>query len=220
MEQLLKAHHTDWLLGVLLLSWLLIIVARWFNPDRFNQVAILPFHGSRREVETTFNPSRGKGMYAFNLNVVSNIIISLSLFLLLHFPDNKIPDFSNWSLFLKLFFGISFFFIFKNFVGLFVGWVFNSSDELAESQNIHLAYRIWMSIVLAPICVIAVYWPNSFSIAYFLVALILVIGYLLALLFSSIKIWTLPLRGYYKISYLCALEITPLIYLLLWFNNQ
>ena len=209
-------HHTDWLLWLLLASFILMLSARLYNRRRFNAFAILPFHANRREMETTFNPVPGRGLFDLGLSLLAPVMLSVSCFLILH-PYHGYPPFlGDWRLFLRLFFVLLIFFIFKNFVGLLVGWVFNKSDEIALSQNVGLAYRTWAAIILMPICVLAVFFAPAFPVLYYVLLFSLCIAYYFGVQFAAIRIWNITAPPYYKIFYLCALEITPLIFLIGW----
>ncbi len=112
----LPLHHTDWLLGVLLLSFIMIIAAKLYNGRRLKDFAMLPFHSRRRDLEENFNPVPGKGFVDFSLSLNSTLIITVSCFLLLHPYQGKFPLLQDWTAFLMLFFALMIFFLFKNFM--------------------------------------------------------------------------------------------------------
>mgnify|MGYP003636825822 CR=1 FL=1 len=101
-------------------------------------------------------------------------------------------------------------------MGLLVGWVFNKSDEIAADQNINLAYRTWLGILLLPLCIVAVFFHQAYPVMYFMLLTVVGVGYFLAFQFSAIRIWSMGVLPYYKLLYICALEITPLIFLVGW----
>ncbi len=212
----LPVHHTDWLLGVLLLSFIMMIAVRLYNAKRLKDFAILPFHSRRRDLEESFNPVPGKGFVDLSLSLNSTLVITITCFLLLHPYRGKFPLLEDWTVFLMLLFALMIFFLFKNFMGLLVGWVFNKSDEIAAAQNINLAYRTWLGILLLPLCIVAVFFHQAYPVMYFMLLTVVGVGYFLAFQFSAIRIWSMGVLPYYKLLYICALEITPLIFLVGW----
>ncbi len=212
----LPIHHTDWLLGVLLLSFVIMIAVRLYNFGRLKDFSILPFHSRRRDLEESFNPVPGKGFVDFSLSLNSTLVITIACFLLLHPYRGQFPLLADWTVFLMLLFALMIFFLFKNFMGLLVGWIFNKSDEIAAAQNINLAYRTWMGILLLPLCTVAVFFHQAYPVLYFVLLIAVSVGYILAFQFSAIRIWSMGVLPYYKLLYLCALEITPLIFLVGW----
>ena len=212
----LPKHHTDWLLWLLFAAVTVIISVRLYNRQRFRDFAILPFHARRRELEDDFKPEPGRGFVDLSLSLLSTFILTLTCFLLLHPYNNEFPLFNNWVLFLRLLFVLMLFFVVKNFVGMLVGWVFNKSEEIAISQNVNLAYRTWIAILLLPLCIMAIFFPPAYKYIYYVLLLVISIGYYFAFQFAAIRIWRMGVVSYYKVFYLCALEITPLIFLVGW----
>lgn len=219
METLRLQHHTDWILWILLGSVVLVVTARLYNPQRFRNFLLLPFHVKRRELESSFNPSMRRGLFDMSLSLMSYALLALGLFLLLHPYRQAMPLLTDWQLYLRLLFVLLLFFLSKNMAGLFVGWIFGRSDEIAGAQNVGLAYRTWLAILVLPICALLVFFAPAYQLSYYLLAVVLAVGYYFALQFSLLKIWSMQARPYYKIFYLCALEITPLFFLLGWLKS-
>lgn len=213
------SHHTDWLLLVLLTGVVLALAARLYSPTRFKAFVQLPFHIRRRELEQNFNPAMGRGLFDVSLAFLSYLGLGLALYLLIHPPGPNFPLLSDWQLYLRLVFVLLLFFMVKNFLGLWVAWIFGRTDQVAHAQNVNLAYRAWLALVVLPFCALAVYWPPIYAVAHYLLWFLLVTGYLVALRFSFFQIWKMPVRSYYKIFYLCALEITPLLFLVGWLKS-
>ncbi len=211
-------HHTDWLL--LLIGGILFFLGllRYQHTQRFAEIWQLPFHIRRREVESEFHPSWRKGGFEVGFSIVSYLVISLALFILVRHHESALA-FDDWQMYLRIFFVLTLFFLLKNFLGLLVGWVFHCSEDVAASQNTNLAYRCWMSLVLLPLCVLAIFWQGLPMLGYILILIFIILSYLLAFQFTAVRVWNIPALGYYKIFYLCALEITPLVFLVGWLVN-
>lgn len=212
-------HHTDWLLILLFVAVGILMAARLYNAQRLKDFALLPFHSRRKDLEANFNPVPGKGFVDLSLSLNSTLVITLSCFLLLHPYQGHFPLLSDWTLFLLLLFAFMIFFLFKNFMGLIVGWIFNRSEEITASQNVNLAYRTWLGILLLPVCILTVFVHQAYPVFYYILLILLSTGYFFAFQFSAIRIWEMEVLPYYKILYLCALEITPLIFLIGWLTS-
>lgn len=215
----LAAHHTDWLLGLLLLGLGLALSARLYNPARFGSFLALPFHVKRNEMELGFKPLVARGLFDVSLSVLSYLMLALGIYTWLHRPWEGGPHFSDQALYFRILFILVVFYLLKNLGGLFVGWVFDCTEDIARSQNSQLAHRAWLSLVLVPPLVLAVFNTAFYQVWYVVVLILLVLGLALSLYFSFIQLWRLRAAPYYKIFYLCALEITPLLFLVGWLKS-
>ena len=219
MEQALPLHHTDWLLWLLFGVMGLILSARLYSPLRFKAFTMLPFHANREELEGNFRPVVGRGLFDVSLGMVSFAMIGLALFLLLHPYEGSLPVLGGWRMYLRLLMVLLIFFVFKNFVSLLVGWVFDKTDEIATAQNVSFAHRAWLGLVLFPFVAIMVFGGLLYPVFYYILFLVLIVGYYFSVQFFVLRIWRMNALPYYKIFYLCALEITPLIFLVFWLRS-
>jgi len=219
MEALPKlTHHTDWLLIVLVAIFLLLTMLRRNNAQRFRDLVQLPFNIRRKEVEDDFTPNWRSGSFEIGFSLFSYLVLGLALFVTVRHHEGNLA-FRDWQMFLRICFVVVMFFLLKNFIGLIVGWIFSCSEQVAKSQNTNLAYRCWMSVYLFPLSAAAIYLPVNAQVTYLLLLVFLVLGYLVGLQFTAVKLWHIPAQPYYKIFYLCALEITPLLFLLGWLKS-
>jgi hypothetical protein len=215
----LPAHHTDWLLGLLLLGVGLALAARLYNPERFKDFISLPFHIKRDEMELGFKPLVARGLFDVSLSVLSYLMLSLGIYIWLHHGWEGAPLFNDKALYFRILFILVVFFLLKNLGGLFVGWVFDCTEDIARSQNSQLAHRAWLSLAIIPALVLAVFNSDNYRVWYLMVLIILVLGVALSIYFSFVQLWRLMAPMYYKIFYLCALEITPLLFLVGWLKS-
>ena len=219
MKQILLIHHTDWLLWLFLAISGLLLAARLYNPIRFKAFAILPFHSNRSELEASFRPVVGRGLFDVSLGLSSFAVLGLALFLILHPYNEGFPALHEWRMYLRLIIMLLLFFVFKNFMGLLVGWIFNKTEFIASAQNISFAYRAWLGVLLFPVCVAMAYGGEVYQTLYYVLLFMLCGGYYFVIQFFAIRIWRIDSFSYYKIFYLCALEITPLIFLVSWLQS-
>ena len=215
----LPVHHTDWLLGILLLSVVLALAARLYNPERFRAFAGLPFHVKRPEMESAFNPAAGRGLFDVSLSVLSYLVLSLAVYLWLHRNGEAPPLLNDAALFYRVLLVLVVFFLLKNLAGLFIGWVFGRTEEIAHSQNTQLAHRSWLALILLPLVILAVFNAGNFIVWHWLLLIFTLAGLSLSLYFSFRQLWQIGTYSYYKILYLCALEITPLLFLAGWLKS-
>ena len=215
----LPVHHTDWLLGLLVLSMGLMLAARLYNPERFNGILSLPFHVKRSEMELAFRPLIARGLFDVSLSVLSYLVLSLGIYIWLHNAWSGKPDFNDQALYFRILFVLVVFYLLKNLIGLVVGWIFDGIEEVARSQNTQLAHRAWLSLILMPVLVLAVFNVGGYGVWYVAVLVLLALGMASSLYFSFSQLWRLAVPPYYKIFYLCALEITPLLFLVGWLKS-
>lgn len=219
MEQTLPIHHTDWLFWLLIGVFALLLAARLYNPSRFKAFSVLPFHANRADLEGSFRPVVGRGFFDISLGLSSFAMLGLALFLVLHPFEDGFPLLVGWRMYLRLVMILLLFFVFKNFIGLLVGWVFNKAEYIAQAQNVSFAYRAWLGVILFPICLLMVYGGSMYQFLYYALLIMLCGGYYFSIQFLAIRIWRIDAFPYYKIFYLCALEITPLIFLVSWLQS-
>lgn len=219
MEILRPIHHTDWLLIPIGIMLVLLLMARLYDHRRFRAISFLPFHGDRNQIEENFNPVLGRGLIDISLSFFSYLALGLALFVLVHPWKGEFPLLRDWQLYLQIVFLLLFFFVIKNLISIFTGWIFSRTEEVHHSQNISLIYRVWISMWIFPVGVAAVFFPASYRIDYYILVALLCAGVYLMLQFTAVKIWQMKSGAYHKIFYLCALEITPLIFLADWLKN-
>ena len=111
-------------------------------------------------------------------------------------------------------------FLLKNLLSLFIAWLFDKNEEISNSHNANLAYRSWGSIWIYPVLVAIVFVPGFIENSAIAVGLTMAFAYMLALLVSILRVWVMDAKKYYKIFYLCALEIAPLFFLLYWLKSH
>jgi hypothetical protein len=207
-------HHTDWLLVLYLLSGLLLLISKLYHSKKFHLFLSLPFSSGLKNFEKEFNPYGGKDIFDMLMAINSYLVFGAGLFLVFN------SGLGVWSDFFRLLLILTFFFLIKNFFTLFIGWLFDVNHEIAYSQNANLIYRSWSSIFILPILLVVTFVPDFFVFGQKLLIVILSASYALALAISIFRVWEMTVSKYYKIFYLCALEITPLFFLVFWFKDH
>lgn len=207
-------HHTDWLLILFFINGLLFLFAKLYHSKKFAVFISLPFNSGLQDFEKEFNPYGVKDLFDIALSINSFLIYSSGLYIIFN------PDLSLWSDFFRMLFILILFFLVKNFIGLFVAWLFGKNEEVTVSHNANLAYRIWASIWVYPLLVFLVFVPFLKGNSSILAAIILSLGYALSMSVGILRLWSISASKYYKIFYLCTLEIGPLVILIFWLKNH
>lgn len=215
----LPLHHSDWILVILLLCLALLVAARLYNPERFGSFVSLPFHVKRKEMELAFNPVVARGLFDVSLSITSYLVLSMGVYIWLHKTWSEAPYFTDSPIYYRILLILVLFYLFKNLSGLLVGWVFERTDDIARSQNAQLAHRAWLGVILLPFVILAVFNSSNYMLWYWITLFVMLLGVALSLYFSFLQLWRIGASSYYKIFYLCALEITPLVFLVGWLKS-
>ena len=200
----------DWLLGILLVAWILFASVR----SGFNKYFDLLF-GSliKASVANRLYRERGyKTLYgALRLNFVFYIIIPLAVFQILDFYQVKIPGYSSYILFLILLISINGFFIIKNMLYQAIGSVILLQEEIDESVfNIYLYYK-GLAIFLLPVVTLHAIEKRITFVTLWIIVFLIVIFYFVSIIRSIYIGNRKGVSIFYLILYLCLLEILPLI---------
>jgi hypothetical protein len=207
--KVLNIPREDWLLGILLIGWILFASVK----VGFNKYLNL-LMGSlvKVSVATRLYTERGyKKLYgAIRLNFLFYLIVPLAVYQILDFYHVKIPGLKGPLFFLILFIAINTFILAKSLVYRSVGTVIMLEEEINESIfNIFLFYK-GLALFLLPIVTIhAVEHRVNFVtiwIMIFLIALFYFVSILRSIYIGNRK----GISIFYLILYLCLLEILPL----------
>lgn len=207
-------HHTDWLLVFFVLNAVLFLAAKLYHPKKFSVFLSLPLKSGLQEFEKEFNPYGGKDIFDIALTLNSYLIYGAGLFIIFN------PDLSQWGDFFRLVFVLILFFLLKNLLSLLIAWLFDKNLEISNSHNANLAYRSWGAIWIYPVLIAIVFVPGLVENSRILVSITIAFAYVLALLVSIFRVWVMHAEKYYKIFYLCALEIAPLFFLFSWLKSH
>lgn len=208
------------MLVLLLISVAFVLTGRFFNKERFYIFLRLPYHVKGGEVASAYNPARVAFNHDYFNGLGAILAITLGIYWL-HSYDREImaPDYEGPLSFLRIALVVLVFLLVKNMLSALVGFVFSSQEKIIVAQNRGFAYLAWVLVPLLPLLLLAFYLPFGNQVFFYMIYGILVAGYLYSTLQAMAEIWKLPAPAYYKILYLCALEIIPLLFLLKWFKS-
>ena len=204
-------QNIDWITLVLLVSLILMVIAKKIFYSRFLNFIILPFNNKYiimyNKKEKLFN--------WFHILLTVFQIINISLFVYLAWrayssPEIKVPNAAFFAI-------LGFIFLFvlvKMFLQLGNGFIFGSYPTINELLFKKTSYLNYSSIVLflANILLSFVY-INSMTVVLSAIVLFLIINIIGWVTVVRIHQKFISSYFFYFILYLCALEIAPLIIL-------
>ena len=204
-------QNIDWITLVLLVSLILMVIAKKIFYSRFLNFIILPFNNKYiimyNKKEKLFN--------WFHILLTIFQIINISLFVYLTWrayssPEIKVPNVAFFAI-------LGFIFLFvliKMFLQLGNGFIFGSYPTINELLFKKTSYLNYSSIVLfAANILLSFVYINSMTVVLSAIVLFLIINIIGWVTVIRIHQKFISSYFFYFILYLCALEIAPLIIL-------
>lgn len=211
----LQQRNTDWILVILVISFLAFLIARINSPERVREFFHLPWHVKSAELSSEFNPLQSRRLADFLMSLAALLVTAVTIYLLKQVFAGQSVKADGWHSLVRIIFVLGLFILFKSLLGTLMGAIFNLAEPIAVSQNRFFAYLAWLAIPFFPIAFLLNYQPQLAPVlAYATIALAL-LGLSLALFRTAQIIISLPPKIGYNILYLCALEIIPIMYLVI-----
>jgi len=205
------ARSPDWVLGVLVVIFLLLAWVRIYHLKRLNQLLQAFLYKLHVYTLLRSNDSMLKRIN-WGLNAIFVLTMSLFLYQFIEHYGVKLPFVETMNSFLVIVPLLLLLYPVKSLVLQLSGWIFNDSEKITEYIfNIFLINKV-LGLFLVPIVVLAAYL--SFGQAMLLhVGVMLVVLCYIYRLFRGYFIGrsAANLSGFYILLYLCTLEILPLI---------
>ncbi len=205
------AEQTDWITVVILLSILLIVIAKHLFQSRFFNFIILPFNNKY----VALYSKKDKMLHGFHILMTVFQLLNTSLYIYLSyrvlFPDN---DFSGPLVYAVILGLLILFILIKTFAQMANGFVFNNIKIISDLIYKKHTYLNYSGMVMLVANVVLTYiFPASKPLVFLSLFLILMINCIG--LINILKYHQKLISGYffYFILYLCALEIAPLIFI-------
>lgn len=197
------AHLVIWIAASLL-----ILMARRIPTFSFSGFLRLAWYSQYLELASDFRPLQSR-QGAQRLISLSASLIFLSVLVSLHSPLGAF----DWLFALRVFLWLNAILLIKFSLALLIGWVFDCQEILATGQNIFLAHLSWLQFPLLFLLVLAHYLPSGQSLLLQALGLISLLGLVFAWWREGKYLARQTLAKPQIIFYLCALEITPFLYL-------
>ncbi|WP_372754866.1 DUF4271 domain-containing protein [Labilibaculum sp.] len=207
----IMSYQNDWMVGVLLFALILLAILRFsFNKFLFRVLDSLLNSQSSSNLLLEKNMRNIRGSIFLNLLFYVNFSLFIIQFLVYILSLNQ--NHNNLIFYLYFFAGLICIYQTKFLFIRFIGYVFNGINESKEYLHTISIYNKNLGIFLLPITISVPF------IAQYATPMLLKIGFALTLIFYFLRLF----RGiqilfrqhvsiFYMISYLCALEILPLL---------
>lgn len=211
-------HFSDWTLLLLMILGAGLVLFFRRDRERYRYFWRLPFYTKAREWSSAFNPFKSRRLGDLWLAASGFLTLGLAIFLLRHGHHlEKLP--LLWPDYLRILLLVAGVFLLKNLVSSLTGSIFDQNATLTASQNIQFAYLSWLQLPLLPLCLMMLLWPEAARFWAYLLGGTLALGLLSGWIQSARVTLLLPPHLGYNIFYLCALEITPVAYLVLMLKS-
>ncbi len=210
-------QQTDWITVILLVSILLVVIAKQLFQGRFLNFIILPFNNKY----ITLYSKKDRMLHGFHILMTGFQFLNTALYFYFSYKVLFLSgeDRSDILIYVMILGVLVLFFILKLILQLANGFVFSNTKLIADFIFKKMTYLNYSGLVMLISNIVLGYiFPGSKIVVFsslFLVFLINVIG-LIRILKNHQKL----ISGYffYFILYLCALEIAPLIFILNYFK--
>ncbi len=202
--------NQDWVLGVILILWMIFASVRVGFPKYLGQifVSVVNFSESTR----LFRQRGYKTIFgAVRLDFIFHLILPLSVFQIAGYFRITIGDYHPAFLFLGLLLVINGYLFIKNMLYRLVGSIAMLKEQTDESVfNLRLYYKV-LGIILLPLVTIHEIIAQINFITIWIMAGFVVIIYIATIIRSIYLGHKKDISIFYLILYLCTLEILPLL---------
>lgn len=199
--------NKDWITILLVLSFMLITVVRYFYAQRFQN--LIPFLGSDKY---TLTRSKDKGfLHPFTILLSIHQIVLISLFLFLWYTISIHENYiTSPDLYLKILIGYTIFEVLRTLIDKIIGYLLNIQGIMNIYLFRKLTFKNFLSILVLILCSFIVYSDfTSTNFLYISLGIITTLYFIsLIATISKYQDQILSLPSYF-ILYFCTLEIAP-----------
>ncbi len=189
-----------------------MVLARYFNAVRVNQLLRFPWQSQADEFSLQFNTGK-VGLNADRLLIISAWIFFPLLITALKMKGESAAILNyDWASYFRILLISGLYLILKLLVASAVGYAFEREEEILKGQNLALAHFTWLALVGGALAFVLYFLPLG-SWQFYLLVLPLVLVGLIFLIRSVLYCLRIGFNTSYIILYLCALEIIPLFFL-------
>tara|TARA_B100001115_G_C15844204_1_gene424414 strand:- start:2732 stop:3313 length:582 start_codon:yes stop_codon:yes gene_type:complete len=189
-----------------------VVLARYFNAVRVNQLLRFPWQSQADEFSLQFNTGK-VGLNADRLLIISAWIFFPLLITALKMKGESAAILNyDWASYFRILLISGLYLILKLLVASAVGYAFEREEEILKGQNLALAHFTWLALVGGALAFVLYFLPLG-SWQFYLLVLPLVLVGLIFLIRSVLYCLRIGFNTSYIILYLCALEIIPLFFL-------
>lgn len=198
-----------WNFTILFVMMLLIVLNKFFAPQRFASIIAMPFQSGGGDKIIRENHSF---INIISLSIVASFILMISLliqkFFVVYGGNHILHD--NLYFFLDISSAVTVLLILDYLMVAFLGWIFKAETMPLLYMSLRVSVMATANILLVPILMLLLFYPYKF---------LLIIAIILLLIFMIIRLVKLliELRMLTKLNfvniflYLCTIEILPLL---------
>ncbi len=202
-------QQVDWITLALLISIIILVVAKTLFQTRFFNFIILPFNNKY----ITLYSKKDRLIHGFHILMIAFLLLNLSLYIALCstiFTGN--PEYTQPLFAIAIFGLLTLFIIAKGLLQLSNGIVFDKEEVVSDLIFRKLSYMNYSGLVMFLANVFLTY-INRESREIVFVSLFFILAVNSIGFFTLIKHYQKLISNYffYFILYLCALEIAPLV---------
>ena len=209
IEREVSYISAGWNFMVLFMVMIIIVMNKFFAPQRFSSIIIMPFqNGSSdkiiRENNSFFN------IISFSIIVSFILLLSMliqKMFLILG-SNNILHD--NLDFFMDVVTAVSAFFVFNYLLTLFYSWLFKTEILLVFHVSLHVSVMATCNVLLIPLIMVLLFYPYKFL----LIISLIVVSLFFFIRFAKILIEVRMLSKLNFVNiflYLCTVEILPVL---------
>lgn len=213
-HKLFQRFQPDWVLGVLVLCFILLAWVQFFYPKRLRLILAAPYskrHLNQLEREGKLFSER----ISAGLGLIYLLIFPLLMYEVYELMAGHKYSYliSGFVVYLLLAAGFLIFWALKIFLMRFLGTIFRTTQSTNEYIMNILLFNFMMGMVLLPLLVLVVYLKSLFFLKICLIITVLL--FIMAFLRGFLIGFSLTKFSYlFLFVYLCSLEILPLILLM------
>jgi len=209
----MSAKTPDWMLGVLLLTFLLIAWVRVYHSRRLKQ--LYQALTSKLYVQHILRTNDGlMQRVSFVLDVISYLVMATFLFQVTQFFGLNIPYSDYLHPYVLMLLALFLLYQIKNITLIMSGVLLNQQEKLREYRfNVFLMNKT-LGLVLTPIIIFIAYLSFGEAVNIWIGIILMVVAYLYRINRGlAIGLKEANASVFYLFMYLCTLEILPLVVL-------
>ena len=198
-----------WNFIILFVVMIVVVLNKFFAPQRFASIIVMPFQGGGgermfRDNQSFFN--------IISLSIVASFVLMLSLFVhkvYVIYGDNDILH-NNINFFFDIALVVTTVFIYNYLLTSFYSWLFKTDALIQLHVNLHVSTMATTNVLLIPIMMVLFFYPYRFLCM--LIVVILLIFFAIRFIKLLIEVRMFSKLNFVNIFlYLCTVEILPIL---------
>lgn len=198
-----------WNLALLGLMLLLVVINKQLYPRQFRQVLSVPAGVSHtNQLLREWNPIRSFLCISFILGYIllMSLFVQKSCVVLSH----DVVKYNNFRVFGSICAMTTGWVLLRHLALYFMNWLFQTRDTVDRQMTVQFSISIFTLMVMVPIVLLLLYNPTKYFvwIGFAVLGLAAVFRFVLGMIETRVST---KIPSFYIFSYLCALEIAPIV---------